>query len=237
MLLSSRWKNTLDVPSRWSASAHAGSSRRSARNLRVEIITRGERRRSWSAEQKDQIVAESLGPDLTPTEVARKHGISSGQLYTLRQLRLSVQTALVTRAAPRFAEVDAGTGHLGRAADPEAGADAPPSAALAPRPEGLIEIVLPGGMVVRMDAHVDGSRAAPGSRCAGRPMIALASGLRVYLACGITDMRKRDAPGWRCWWQLTRPRIRSAARWLPSVAVAAGVDQVAVAATVWGCAC
>ena len=34
---------------------------------------------------------------------------------------------------------------------------APPSSALAPsRPEGLIEIVLAGGMVVRMDAHVDG---------------------------------------------------------------------------------
>jgi hypothetical protein len=29
-----------------------------------------------------------------------------------------------------------------------------------------------------------------GSRRTGRSMIALASGLRVYLACGITDMRK-----------------------------------------------
>jgi hypothetical protein len=75
-------------------SAHT-TSRRSARKLRVEVITRGERRRSWSAEQKDEIVAESLGPELTPTEVARKHGISSGQLYTWRQQRLRVQTALV----------------------------------------------------------------------------------------------------------------------------------------------
>ena len=94
----------LGVPS-IDESAHT-TSRRSARNPRVEIITRGERRRSWSSEQKDQIVAESLGPDLTPTEVARKHGISSGQLYTWRQQRLSVRTALVTRAAPRFAEVE-----------------------------------------------------------------------------------------------------------------------------------
>ena len=66
----------LDVPL-IDASAHT-TSRKSARNLRVEIITRGERRRSWSAEQKDQIVAESFGPDLTPTEVARKHWIVSG---------------------------------------------------------------------------------------------------------------------------------------------------------------
>jgi transposase len=145
----------LDVPS-IDASAHT-TSRRSARNLRMEIITRDERRRSWSAEQKDRIVAESLGPDLTPTEVARKHGISSGQLYTWRQQRLSVQTALVTRVAPRFAEVELTPAPSpAEAADPKPVAAPPPSSALSPRPGGLIEIVLPSGMVVRMDAHVDG---------------------------------------------------------------------------------
>jgi transposase len=146
----------LDVPA-IDESAHT-TSRRSARNLRVEIVTRGERRRSWSAEQQDQIVAESLGPELTPTEVARKHGISSGQLYTWRQQRLSVQTALVTRAGPRFAEVELTPAPSpAETADPKPVEAAPPSTALVPsRPEGLIEIVLPGGMVVRMDAHVDG---------------------------------------------------------------------------------
>ena len=145
----------LDVPA-IDESAHT-TSRRSARNLRVEVITRGERRRSWSSEQKDQIVAESLGPELTPTEVARKHGISSGQLYTWRQQRLSVQTALVTRAAPRFAEVElTAAPSPADAADPKPVESAAPSTALAPsRPEGLIEIVLPGGVVVRMDARVD----------------------------------------------------------------------------------
>jgi transposase-like protein len=52
------------------------SSRRSARSDGVEIVTRSERRR-WSLEQKREIVAESLGPGLTPTEVARKYAISS----------------------------------------------------------------------------------------------------------------------------------------------------------------
>ena len=47
------------------------TGRRSARPAGVEIITRGERRRSWTVEQKRAIVAESLGPDLTPTEVVR----------------------------------------------------------------------------------------------------------------------------------------------------------------------
>jgi transposase len=138
-------------------SAHT-TSRTSARNGRVEIITRGERRRSWTADQKSQIVAESLGPELTPTEVARKHGISTGQLYTWRQQRLSGQTAVMTRAVPRFAEVGLATGPSPvEAADPQPLAAATPSNPSAPsRPEGLIEVVLPGGVVVRMDAHVDG---------------------------------------------------------------------------------
>ena len=62
-------------------SAHT-IGRKSARSGRVEIITRGERRRSWTLEQKREIVLESLGSELTPSEVARKHAISSGQLYT-----------------------------------------------------------------------------------------------------------------------------------------------------------
>ena len=81
------------------------SSHRSARSDRVEIVTRSERRR-WSLEQKREIVAESLGPGLTPTEVARKYAISSGQLYTWRRELLSVQTSIITRATPRFAEVE-----------------------------------------------------------------------------------------------------------------------------------
>ena len=60
------------------------SSHRSARSDRIEIVTRSERRR-WSLEQKREIVAESLGADLTPTEVALKYAISSGQLYTWRR--------------------------------------------------------------------------------------------------------------------------------------------------------
>ena len=139
-------------------SAHT-TSRTSARNARVEIITRGERRRSWTADRKSQIVLESLGPELTPTEVARKHGISTGQLYTWRQRHLNVQTGLVTRAALRFVEVDlAPRASPVEAADPKpAEAPPPPPPSGSSRPDGLIEVVLPGGVVVRMDAHVDGS--------------------------------------------------------------------------------
>src|SRR5580692_1396491 len=86
-------------------SAHT-TGRKSARNRPIEIITRGERRCSWTLEQKREIVAESLGSELTPAEVARKHAISSGQLYTWRQQLLSTPSTVLELAAPRFAEVD-----------------------------------------------------------------------------------------------------------------------------------
>ena len=40
--------------------------RKTGRSPRVEVITGKERRRSWTLEQKREIVAESLGPVLTP---------------------------------------------------------------------------------------------------------------------------------------------------------------------------
>lgn len=131
--------------------------RRSGGRPRVEILTRAERRRSWTPEEKRAIVAESLGPELTPTEVARRHGISTGQLYTWRQQMLGLQGALVTRTEPRFAAVEL-------AAPPFTAAEPPapePAASPAPspppvRPDGLIEILLRGGVSVRVDARVDG---------------------------------------------------------------------------------
>ena len=136
------------------------TSRKSARGARVEVITRGERRRSWTAEQKCQIVAESLGPELTPTEVARKYAIGSGQLYTWRRQLLSVQPgAVMTRVAPRFAQVELTSPPLPPA--PDVPADHQPPALSPPlsqsRPGGRMEITLPGGVTLRVDADVDGA--------------------------------------------------------------------------------
>jgi hypothetical protein len=51
---------------------------------RIEVITRSERRRRWSIEEKREIVAESLGSGVRPSEVIQRHGITSGQLYAWR---------------------------------------------------------------------------------------------------------------------------------------------------------
>jgi transposase len=54
-------------------SAHT-TSRVSARSQRIEVITRGERRRHWSVEQKREIATESLEPGISPITVARRYG-------------------------------------------------------------------------------------------------------------------------------------------------------------------
>src|SRR5579875_3882208 len=86
-------------------SAHT-TGHMSARSGLMEVIVRGERRRAWRPEQRREIVAESLEPGLTATAVARKHGISTGQLYTWRRQLLSGPRAVITRAEPRFAPVE-----------------------------------------------------------------------------------------------------------------------------------
>nr|WP_294502920.1 transposase [uncultured Rhodopila sp.] len=80
--------------------------RKGARTPQVEVITRGERRRAWTLEQKQEIVAESLGSTLTPTEVARKHGISSGLLYGWRQKLIGGRMTLLLQSPPGFARVE-----------------------------------------------------------------------------------------------------------------------------------
>jgi transposase len=133
-------------------SAHT-SGHKSARTARIELITRGERRRRWTAEEKQAIAAQSLSPGASPSEVARLYGISTGQLYTWRRALLAVQPELSKGGIGPFARVEV------VAARPSAPTPAIPSlsAPLVPssRPAGAIEIVLTDGTVVRVDARVD----------------------------------------------------------------------------------
>ena len=52
---------------------------------RVEVITGTARRRTWSAHEKARIVAESFEPGANVSEVARRHGVNRGQLFTWRR--------------------------------------------------------------------------------------------------------------------------------------------------------
>ncbi len=60
------------------------TNRMGVREAPIEVITRGERRRIWTPEQKRDIVMESLEPGGSPIAVARRHGIGSGLLCKRR---------------------------------------------------------------------------------------------------------------------------------------------------------
>jgi transposase len=76
-----------------------------ARNERIGVITRGESRRSWTVEQKRRIAMESLGPGAAAAEIAREHGIRTGQLYTWRRQLLRSGLGEAPQPLPRFVQV------------------------------------------------------------------------------------------------------------------------------------
>jgi transposase len=141
------------------------SGHMTTRTQRIELITRGERRRRWSIEEKREIVSESLRPGVKPSEIIHRHGITSGQLYAWRQQltrrvggelpRLGDQA----QPAPSFARVDVvpqpQENTTPAAETPLARSSVQVPLSAVSRMRGLIEIVLPGGTLVRVDAQVD----------------------------------------------------------------------------------
>lgn len=70
-------------------------------NGRVEVITSVERRRRWSAAEKQRLVAASLEPGASVSAVAREAGIHPGQLYGWRrQLRAFRSAFAAVQIAP-----------------------------------------------------------------------------------------------------------------------------------------
>jgi transposase len=122
------------------ASTHL-SAHTSARSPRIEVI-RTERRRRWPLEQKRAIVTETRIPGASLAGIARKHGIGTGLLYSWRRRFPHDPPAL----APDFARVEM----------TEFSAPLLPASILQGTGfPGLIEITLPGGASVRVDAKVD----------------------------------------------------------------------------------
>jgi transposase-like protein len=109
----------------------------------VEVITSVERRRQWRREDKLRIVAESAEPGRTSSQVARRYGLSPGQLFTWRRQLL----------AEAIANSVGGDGFV-----PVEVAKEPTTAALpatsAPAGDRAIEIRLPNGIVIGVSETV-----------------------------------------------------------------------------------
>ncbi|MER9001940.1 transposase [Mesorhizobium australicum] len=115
---------------------------------RVEVITSVDRRRRWSREEKELLVAASFEPGASTSEVARSAGIHVSQLFRWRKdlcdrvdpgsSRL-VPVEIVPAVAPPAVEAPAPSASPGRRR----------------RKSGIIEIELGGGRRVRVDRDVD----------------------------------------------------------------------------------
>jgi len=124
---------------------HTGSRKGTCGEL-VEVVTRGERRRSWSVEQKRMIVVEAMQPGAKAAEVIRRWGISSGLFYDWRRQMLAGELGPVPMPLPAFAQVAVAedTPMLAAASAPQRPARRP----------ARIEVALPCGTELRLDEDV-----------------------------------------------------------------------------------
>jgi len=115
---------------------------------RVEVITSVERRRRWSREEKERLVAASFEPGVSVSEVTRSAGIHVSQLFRWRKALCDrvdagpsqlVPVEIVPAAVVPAVEVPAPSASPGRRR----------------RKSGIIEIELGGGRRVRVDRDVD----------------------------------------------------------------------------------
>ncbi|WP_460255589.1 IS66-like element accessory protein TnpA [Acidiphilium sp. MT5] len=135
------------------------SARRSAPIERVEVITRGARRR-WSMVEKQAIVSESLEPGVVRAEICRRHDISSGQLSTWRQQCCVGMRDNAGAVVPTFARAMVMPMVRGseRMADAEERTTAPTLERRSrdrARSGAQIEIALPNGAIIRVGTAVD----------------------------------------------------------------------------------
>jgi transposase len=100
----------------------------------IEIITSVERRRRWSAAEKERLVAASLEAGASVSAVAREAGIQPGQLYGWRRQLLRRSQPRASFAAVRIATEPAPAGLLAA---------------------GLIEVEFANGSRIRITGAVD----------------------------------------------------------------------------------
>jgi transposase len=109
--------------------------------MRMEVLTRPERRRRWLDEEKLRIVRETLEPGVRYADVARRHDISAPQLY---QWRVALREGRLVDPGADLA------GFIEVRPDESAAA----SVSLGGTGRALIEVVMIGGRVLRAPASL-----------------------------------------------------------------------------------
>ena len=132
-----------------------------ASDQRLELITRSKRRRARSAREKAAIVGETFAPGANVPEIARRHGLNRGLLFSWRRQVRRARPSPVAEATseeardPVFVPVEI-EGPIGNPAGPII-ADTPSPTPRVPAP--MIEIVMPT-VTVRVPTGVDATTLA-----------------------------------------------------------------------------
>jgi transposase len=108
----------------------------------MEVVGRVSGRRRWSDAEKLEILAEAFRPGVRVCDVIARREVSSSLIYTWRKQLREGKLACAVPSLPVFAEV--------QVAEPVV-----PTPQPAPCSSGLIQIELPGGVRVSVDAAVD----------------------------------------------------------------------------------
>jgi transposase len=116
---------------------------------RVEIVTRGEVRREYTAEERAQVLTEAAMPGARVLVVAQRHGISPSLVYRWRREAAGRPVRKARPRAPRFVPLLVDSGSLAKA--PVVGPNPSTQDAGADR----VEVVLCNGRVLRVGVGAD----------------------------------------------------------------------------------
>jgi len=111
----------------------------------IEVITSVERRRRWSREEKELLVAACLEPGASVSEIARSAGIHSGQLFRWRKELCQISAPSVPQLIP--VEVVA-------ALSPSGPVETPPPSRVRKK-SSMVTIELGRGRRIRVESDVD----------------------------------------------------------------------------------
>ena len=136
------------------SSTGAGTAAATGGVERVEIVTRGEVRRSYTPEEKARLLTEAAVPGARVLLVAQRHGVSPSLVYRWRR---QAEGRAVRKAAPRppaFVPLLVDGGGAPAASAPSAGSPERDG------PEGRVEVVLRNGRLLRVDIAADAAAVA-----------------------------------------------------------------------------
>jgi len=132
------------------SNGRTNEARSSALTEQIELRVRRERHRRWLPEERLRIVQETLRPGVVIAEVARRHGIGTGLLYTWRKEMLSTAMAGLVPV-----QVQAGAARDTPAPVSAPTSPPPASPARLKSASGRIEVEFPNGVRIRVDGGVD----------------------------------------------------------------------------------